>query len=550
MTITTAKLSLAVRQAWTRPLALPLALSALLAAASAQAIDLDIDLDQVKKTVDGLDYTKPSANAWRIVPIFDLRQIYTDNVSLQPSATAHGQFLTEFAPGALVTHQSRRLKVDGMLQWRLYANTNDKYATRRSSNQLRGSARGELVDDMVFVDASANFFQQSISPFGPLVSDNDYASTNRADVKTWQISPYVLNRYGRVATSELRYRHDSVDAGSSGLNSTVGDTLSLRVNSGTAWDDLGWGISASQQHINDKRSNDSTIKTASVNLSYQLLDTFSLTAAAVHDDYDYEAIGGANGGSGWSAGFRWTPSRRTFVDASWGQRYYGPSRALKALHRTRRTAWDISYDDAVVTSRSKFLLPTGVVIPGELPGDPTSADLGSGLFRPDIIVPMPGNPTGVPVGPGNNINFFSNRYSLQKQARAGVALRGARSSAVLGVFKLRREALSVRAVDEDLLGSPVDAVNDNISQAGLNVMLTYNITPRSIVSLKADAADNKSLTTGFKARSNAIRLTLRHQLGRNIAASGELRRVSGATGLTSGPRYTENALSVSLNMQL
>jgi uncharacterized protein (PEP-CTERM system associated) len=538
MTITTAKLARALRQAYP----LPLALSALLMALPAQAIDLD--LDKLQNTLNDIDAVKPPGNRWRIVPMLDVRQIYTDNVSLQPAERAHGQFLTELAPGVLVKRDSRRLKLDGLFQLHLYANTNDKYATRRSSNKLRANARAELVDDMVFVDGSASMFQQSISPFSQFVSGNEYADVNRANVKTWQVSPYLINRFGHVARSELRYLHDSVDAGNSGMSSTTGDTLSFRLNSGSVWEELGWGISASEQKIHDPRRNDSTIRNGALNLSYRLTNSFAVTAASVYDDYDYEAIGGANGGNGWSTGFRWTPSSRTSVDASWGQRYYGPSRSLKALHRSRRTAWNISYDDSVVTSRSNFLLAAQVPT---LPGGEIPAQLPGGIFNPGLP------PVQVPVlvpPLGGGINFFSNRYSLQTQARAGVTLRGGRSSAVVNLFKIRREALSVRGVDDQILGSPVESVNDNIEQVGVNTLLTYNLSPRSSVLLALDASDNESLTTGFKARASAARLSLRHKLGRNIAATAELRRVSGATGLTSGARYTENALSVTLNMTL
>ena len=544
MTITTAKLSRAVRQAWTRPLAL----SALLLAPVVHAVDLtgvEATLDSAKSTLDGADLVKPSANSWRIVPTLELRQIFTDNISLQPAERAHSQFLTDISPGVTVNHRSRRLKVEGDTQLHFYANAKEELGTRRSSSQLRGAAKAELVDDMVFVDASASMFQQSISPFAQLVSNNEYASANRANVKTWQVSPYLVNRFGRVARSELRYLHDSVDAGSrSGLGNTEGDTVSYRLTSGPSWNDLTWGLSASQQQINDEVLNDSNIKTASVNLGYQLLPTFAVTAAAFYDDYDYESVGGANGGRGHSAGIRWTPSRRTSIDASWGQRYYGPSRMLKAMHRSRRTIWNLSYDDSIVTTRANFLLP-GAIDPLTGFPTPTAPGLGNpGGAGTVNVVSNFGTPTR------SNVNFFSNRFSLQKQLRASVALRGGRSSAVVNLYKVRREALSVREVDADLLGTPVDTLTDNIEQVGLNAVLTYRLSPRSDLNLSAEVADNESITTGFQARSSATRLLLNHRIGRNMFGVAELRRVTGATGLTSGARYTENAVSVSLNMKL
>lgn len=534
MTITTAKLARAVALAW----------APLLAAPGAHAVDLA----EVKSTISGLEAAKPSANSWRIVPLLDVSQIFTDNVNTQPGERAHSQFLTAISPGVLVSRKGPRLVLDGQYQYHYYANAHEQYGTRRSVNQLRANARAELVEDMLFVDARATALQRGISPFGQQVSDNSYSSANSANVKTWYVSPYLVNRFGRVARSELRYVRDSVDAGNSGLASTDGDTLSFRLNSGVAWNDFGWGISASEQRIDHKVRNDSTIKQGSVNLSYQLFPTLGLTAAVMHDDYDYEAVGGANGGRGWSTGFRWTPSRRTSLQASWGHRYYGPSRVLNATHRSRRTLWTLSYDDAVVTTRANFLLPDsvtpGTVGPGVIPGS-----LGD-LFTPGVpdVVGLP--PTGLPPSLPGGINFFSNRFSLQKQLRASMAWRGGRSNLVASAFHIRREALSVREVDGEILGNPIDTVNDNIDQVGVNGVLTYRLAPRSNLVLSASVTDNESIITGFKARSHATRLSLRHQLGRNMTGVAELRRASGATGVTTGAKYTENALSVSLNMKL
>lgn len=525
MTITTAKLARAVRLAC----AGPLALSALLAAPGARAADLE-----------GLDLVKSGANAWRIVPTLDVRQIFTDNVGLQPAERAHSQFLTDIAPGLTVGHKTRRLVLDAKFQSHFYANAHERNGARRSSNNLNASAKAELLDDMLFVDALASRSRQSISPFGQQASDNDYASANRADVNTWQFSPYLVQRFGRVARSEVRYTHDAVTTGGGGLRDSVGDALSYRLSSGTAFRDFGWGVNLSRQRVDYDQRNDSTFRAASLNLSYQLLPTFGLTAAALYDDYDYEAVGGANGGRGGTVGLRWTPSRRTSVQASAGHRYYGPSRSLNLQHRSRRSTWNLSYDDSVMTMRDNFLL-------AGTPSQVAPAGLGD-LFNPGFPPPAT-TPVTTPL-PTANLNFFSNRYSLQKQLRASVALRASRSSATVSLFKVRREALSVRDDDSAILGSPVNRINDNIDQLGMIVALTYRLSPRSNVLLSADVTDSESLTTGVKGRSNTARLSLQHRLGRNLAGSVELRRVKGDLGLISGTDYTENALSASLNMKL
>ena len=551
MTITMARLARAVALAY-RPAPM-LALAALLAVPAARAVDLDA----VKSSIEALDVAKTSANSWRVMPSIMVQQIYTDNVNHQSDALARSEFLTDLAPSLRVTHKSRRLVLNSQMGLHAYLGADKSAGTRHSSNQLSANAKAELVDDMFFVDADARIFQQSISPFAVLSSGDDYVGTNRANVKTWRLSPYMVNRYGRTARSELRYVRDSVTGGNSGLGDTSGDTLSVRLNSGPAFRDLGWVVSASDQKIRDRVRNDSRIKSASLNLDYQLFPTLALTAAALHDEYDYESLGGAkNGGGGGNAGFRWTPSRRSSLALTLGHRYYGPSRMLAAAHRSRHTVWNLSYDDAIITTRSNFLLAGAVDpatgLPGVgLPGTPTPAPAPLGdLFTPEVPAPpvvVP--PLPLPTIPGN-INFFSNRFFLQEQLRASVSLRGARTTAVFGAFKVRREALSVRGVDSDILGTPLDTVNDNIDQVGVNATLTYRLAPRTSLNVLANVADNTSLTTGFKARASVLRLGLTHQLSRTMSGAVDLSRSQGVTGVTSGSRYTANAVAASLNLQL
>ena len=521
MTTTTAKLAAAVAQAWARPVAAPLGLAALLLA--------------------------PAAHAdWKFIPTLDLRETYSDNVALQPDDQARGQFVSEITPGFALSHKGPRLVMHARYQLHYFAYPTDISGTNRTARQLQADGRAELLDQLMYVDAMASRSQQAISPFGQTVSNNSFASANRTEVATWRISPYMVHRFGTTATAELRYARDSVDAGRTGLASTDGDTLSFNLNSGKAYRSVGWGLQLSEQHVNSSLSNDSTIKTANANLRYKIRPTFDLTALLGYDSYDYQSLGGATSGKAWSAGFAWTPSLRTSLSASLGHRYYGPSRALKALHRSRHTAWSISYDDTVSTTRANFLLPASI----------NTADLLDGLFTPNYPDPVERRraveaymlSTGLPASLANNVNYFSNRFSLDKQLRGSVAFREGRTSALFSVFRVRRNALSVRETDSPLLGNNSNTINDNTDQKGFSASLDYRWTARTNLSLASEIVDSDSLSLGLSTRSSSVRLGMRHQLARKMNALFELRRVEGA--LLGGRTYTENALSATLNMQL
>ena len=518
MTITTAK------PGGGRVRALPALVAALLAAPQAQA-------------------------GWTFAPTLQVRETWSDNVLLESEANAKSSFIHEVTPGFRLSHRGPRLVLNSTYQLNYYNIQNDDVRnTNRSSRLLRADGKASVVEQLLYVDATASIQQRAVSPFAQEVEGGGYITSNRQEVKAWRISPYLVHRFGASATGELRYVRDSVDAGLSGLGNTDGDTLSLNLNSGSNFRTLGWGFAASSQKIQDEVRNDSEIKTANLNLRWRAGRTLTLLANAGYDDYDYDSLGGANSGRAWSTGFQWTPSSRSNVQATVGRRYFGPSRTLSAQHRSRRTVWSINYSDTVSTTRANFLIPSAV----------DTAALLDGLFLPNFPDPVERaraveayiRLNQLPPSLADNINYFSNRYMLQKQLRATMAWRGARSGATVSVFRIRRDALSVRETDSILLGNSLSSINDDVKQAGVDLQLNYRLTPRSTINLLASATDNESLTTGFASRANTVRLNARHQLRPKMFGTIELRHLKGNTSFQVASPYTENALAASLTMQL
>jgi uncharacterized protein (PEP-CTERM system associated) len=521
MTITTVKLARAVAQAYARPLGLPLMVAALLLAAPARA-------------------------DWTFVPTVDLRQTYTDNVALQRDGLEKSQFVTELTPGFRLKHAGPRLVVNAGYQLHYYAmQDRDISGTNRSSRNLSADAHAKLVEDLLYLDAIAGMSQQNVSPYAQ-TPNNGFASTNRTEVKTWRLSPYLVHRFGSSATAELRYARDSVDAGTSGLGNTEADSLMLKLDSGAAFRTLGWGLQLSEQKIADDVADDTSIKAANANLRYRIAPTLNLTAGLGYDKYDYQALGGATGGKAWDTGFAWTPTPRTSLTASLGRRYYGPSRSLKALHRSRHTAWSINYDDAVTSTRANFLLPASI----------DTAALLDNLFRSMFPDPVERQravaayiiSANLPPSLAENINYFSNRYSLQKQLRASVAFRQGRTSVLYSLYRVRRDALSMRATDSELLGSTLNTINDRTEQQGFSATLDYRLSPRTQLNLSSEISDNASLVNELKSRSTSVRFSARHQLRAKLSGTVELRRIHGA--VLAGQPYTEHAVAASLSMQL
>ena len=521
MIITTAKNARAVAQAWARPIGAPLAIAALLLAPAARA-------------------------DWKFTPTLDLRQTYSDNVGLQSDANARNQLITTIAPGLRVRHNGPRLVLNGRFEYEYFHMTDkDIPGTTRNARYLNADAKARLIDDLFYVDASADIRRRAISSFGP-ISNNAFYTANQAEIKSWSVSPYLVHRFGATANTELRYTRDSVDGGASQYGSSASDSIALRLDSGPAFNNLAWGLALSHQKIDYALTNDSAIKTANANLRYIVTPRFSLTTGIGYDDFDYQSLGRATRGQAWNAGFIYTPSRRTSLTASIGHRYFGPSRVLKALHRSRYTAWSISYDDSVATTRDNFLRSSAV----------NTGDLLDGFFATEYPDPQARAraieayilATGLPPTVGNDVNYLTNRFSLQKQLRASMAYKQSRTGATVSLFRVRREALSVREMDSALLGNALDTLNDNVDQKGINASADYRLTARTRLNLAAEISHSASLVDDRRARNNSLSFSARHQLRARMSGTVELRRVQGS--VLGGQKYTENSVSAILSMQL
>jgi uncharacterized protein (PEP-CTERM system associated) len=482
---------------------------------------------------------------WTFVPTVELRQTYTDNLTLATDELARGQFVTELTPGFLLNAKGRRLDLRARYQLSYFAfSDNDLAGTNSSQQMFSGDARATLIDEMLFLDAAGSIGNQAISPFGPQVNSNNYASANRAKVKTYRISPYLKHNFGDRVRTELRYTHDSVDSGNVGLRTSESDTMSLRVSNNRAGRRFGWDATHSRQRLDDNLSESNT-EQSNLSLRYSLTSRFALTGSAGHDSYDYQSLGGATEGQSWSAGLEWTPSSRTSFKASAGKRFFGDSYTLTALHRSRHSVWSINYNDAVTTSRAQFLLPATINTAAML-DDLFAANIADPVARARAVQEYIAS-NALPDSLATNINYFSNRYLLQKQFQASAAFRSARSTLVLSVFNTRREPLSVQEAGGPF--EPGAIFNEPTEQRGASASASYSISARSMLSLSASSTKTDSSTTGQAGDQRAVRLALTRQFQSRLKGALELRRVNGTLASGTGT-YRETALSASLSLQL
>jgi uncharacterized protein (PEP-CTERM system associated) len=499
----------------------------------------------------------PAAQAtWQFTPTVGVRETYTDNVNLQAGDQAESRWITELTPGFTLSNVTPRFNLRAEYQLSLYAYSGSKPAnTQHNQNRLALDTKARLLEDLLFMDAMASVSQQATSAFGPQVNGNGYADANRNEVRTYRVSPYLVHSFGASAVGQLRYSRDSVSTDNAGMRRSDGDTLSASLSSGPSFRRVGWDAVLTHQDMDDTlaprttggeaQKQNSKVDTYNSNLRYLMSPQLSLNGNIGYDRYDYDSLGGRTQGAGYGVGFSWTPSSRTSLVVNGGHRYYGPSYALNLQHRSRGTVWSVTYNDAVTNTRSQFLLPSAV---------DTAAMLDK-LFSPQITDPVQRaaavqayiKATGLPPKLQDSINYFSNRFVLQKALNASVALQGGHTTAVLSLFKMRREALSSEKVDSAILGTSDTNLNDNTDQAGGSATLSYKLGPQTVANLSATATNSRSLTIARTDHNRAVRLNVARTFSSKLLGSLEVRRVKG--GISASQQYTENAVTAALTMK-
>lgn len=494
-----------------------------------------------------------SAADWTITPTLGLKETYTDNVRLTQD-NKESDFITQINPGISLTGVGPHLTADAryVMQNIFYVKENSHNAT---NHRLNANANAELLDDLFFVDAKASISQRSISSFGPQSTDNTNITNNSTNVKTYSISPYLLNHFQNFATSELRYTHDSVSttgsgsAVSSGLSNSQSDNILVGLRSGTDFRILGWGLNYNKQRIDFNTGQTVDLETYGGDLRYLVTPHFGLTATGGEEKNNYLSLAGkSSGGPYWTGGFEWNPSQRTSIAANAGKRYFGNTYSLKADLRSRKTYWNVSYNEGITTTRNQFLLPATIDTAAFLANSPefvaafpTEAER---LAAAEAFI----SANGLPESLADSVNLITNRFFLQKSLRASVSLTGMRNTVILSLFDIRRDAQTSQSSDSTLLGTNDLSLLDSTKQVGVNALWNRRISSRTNANASVAYTRTSSPATGREDNFKRLRIGLTRQLQPKVNGTIELRHNELDSNQGSSLGYKENSLLASINI--
>ena len=488
-----------------------------------------------------------SANAyaidWRFTPYVGAAATYTDNVN----QTENGQnaFILSVTPGFnLITEGSRRLQAS--VNYALTATT--RFADNNSNDlfhNLSAIGKAELVEDFLFIDGTASLSQGLISLFGS-TADATTNSANRTAVGVYSISPYIQKRLGTFANAEVRYTLGGAIFGDNTAADAVTNSFIASLDSGSRFNDLSWSIDYSLYHAdNNGAVGNSTFERGSVTLGYLLTRKLRVFGTYGDERNEFQGVNDA-GGDFYSVGIGWSPSRRTNIEATIGERYFGRTYSFSARHQTRASNWHINYSEDIsdisqqflrVNSRTFWLCSTGPIETQDF--NPPAADCMGPYTSAQLTqaAQIRGFPLSSIIAAGFVDVAIANGVYVINSLTGGVSWSKGRLGFGLSFFDNKR-------IYQNLVG-----VTDRTQ--GVTGTVSYRLNPRTSANTSLSMSENTITIPLVPIRNDKIYslvFGIDHRFGKDLSGSLYFRHQERDSN-TPNLDYTENSLTASANLR-
>jgi uncharacterized protein (PEP-CTERM system associated) len=485
---------------------------------------------------------------WRLTPRTDFTGTYTDNNRLS-STDEDSAFIFGIRPGIVADLNASRVRafVDYGLELLLTAGGDDAGDggddDRRLNQQLNANGTVEWLQDFFFTDASASIFQQNASIFGPIARDNTTDTGNRADVRTFRLSPYIKRNLGSLLIYEARYTYGVFESDQDIASNGDLNRIDLRVDSGRAFQ-TGFGAEyfTETQTIEDNQD-DFTREAVAGNLRYPLTSRLDLLARVGYEDNDFLTVGDDPTGGFYSVGAAWAPTPRTQLEARVGERFFGSTAFLDLNHRTRRTIWSLNYTEEITTTQQTFFFPAV----------PSTAVFLDDLFAPSIPDPIARQQAvrdfiaanGLPNSFTTAQNFFTNDVFLEERLQLLMTVNLPKNTVTLSVFNQKRDSLTEGLAG--VFGGGDFALADVVEERGFSAGWVWRFAPRT--RLNADFTFSKVDFSGIDRDDDIFffRTGVSQDIARNVTAGIFFRR-NERESTDASAEFTENAITAFLGI--
>jgi uncharacterized protein (PEP-CTERM system associated) len=433
-----------------------------------QARDLATDTDSRRFRTGG----------WAVQPSITVRETYTDN-AFPDSTEARSDFITQVTPAIRIEGRTPRLTANFN-----YAPTALFFARNGEANDvvnnLSAYANLEAVERFFFVEGSGYIVQTYVSPFAPRPTDIVNSTQNRIENRTATFSPYVRHE-GRDLEYELRNRNtwtssDQASLGNFRTQQWTGHVARPVRRFGWALEFDDTAVSHYDALVN--RPEDKA-RLYRGRLYWQPDPAWRLSASAGSEENNY-VLQEMQRTTIYGAAVAWRPSLRTTADLEYENRFFGPYRLARFTHRTRLTAWNLSYTRNFSTYQQEVLR----LAPGDTTAllDPIFAARFPDPDQRRAAVEQFQRASGTPEFLANSIAFYTQTVFLNEIVDASFAIIGARNSITFTAY-----AGETSQISADALGILPDALllASVIRQRGFATYVDHKLTPLTTIGARA-----------------------------------------------------------------
>lgn len=454
---------------------------------------------------------------WILSPSVISSLSYVDNIDLSAGSSTPSAYVLQLNPGISLQRDGRRFSAN--LNYQLqnlfysYEDHLENADDYKAYHQLTANAESELVKRLLFVDASASYSQQNAFGNNVMAFDNLSPATERSNVKTVSVSPYLHNRFGTAANTELRYRYSRFSDDVNTINDADIREISFLINNGTRFDRFGWTVNAQRKDLDFEEQEDRIISSAGLQMTYKLFSRISVLGTAGHEKEEYKKVDSASTqGDYWTVGMLWNPNKRTDLSVETGRRYFGRTSALSFNHRTKHTTWSAGYTEDI-TNQSLIQVETQLVQVG--------VEFPAGGFG------------GVPVYEEFPYSTLATGTILRRSASVGLTVDVKKSSFIFDISKIKYEYQLSGSEEELYLGD--FNWQWNVSSKA-NMTFTFYKQLRIFYPSKQEASLQQ------------FKVNLQREMKNNISAHAEYRYTDSEAdnGLNE---YKQNAVELGISMR-
>lgn len=484
----------------------------------------------------GAGAVKPS---WLITPSVAGGLTLTDNAR-PGQGRKQGDVITSVTPALRIDGKGGRVSGNLNFSWQqnLYANES-RYNNDRMT--LAATGKAELVDQWLFMDASANIAQNPNSVFATQTVGNELVNNNSVETSSYQWSPYIQGYLAGNVAYELRYRNTQTrsDSGVYATGSGV-DTQawSGRLSGGTPLALLGWSLTAEDQRTEfSAREFQSSRMLGTLEYRFDPQLKFNVSAGRESDNYSNFDLQSRTV-SGY--GLDWAPTERTLLKLAREQRSFGNGHNFSFEHRTALTAWKLLDSKSAVVPAQQFA-NAAVSTEYDLLFIQLASVIPDPVARAQAVMALL-QLAGIPADRLAYGNIATSQPFIQRRQQASVSLTGANNTVTFSAQRSSntRIGTGIGTIDDF-------ALSQNIRQSGFSGSWAHKLTPHSSLTLNALTSRSEGELATQDTRLRSLSLLYTTKLGARTTATLGVRQNNFDNSAAATTDYTENAITGTLS---